>query len=392
MRRIAAFLLLLALASLLTGVVLAQGEESAKTAQPDCVIATVDGVAIRERDLNPRLASFDFFGAQGELSEQSQAEKRQEARRSALEVLISEQVLLNEAQRRNIHEIHEVLADSQQRYARMIASVESYVLASYPNVDRDELDRQVDALLKVSGTSREQYRSDARRAAILSALEESLCTEAPSPSLTELQQAYNHLYAQQKKLFDENENEFEAALLSGGPVVYRPRHIKLIQKAEFTFDPQVVALIRQTKALSSEDGQAMERDQYLQLANKVEPIYEALLTGSRSFEDVLEEMNPDSLGKVNFFHPDSTRFGESYYIRADAFATVGEISTAFVIPNGYAILRYAGDLEACEQVPFEDVRELIARQLGESQREEYLALRKAELMAEADIWRAPEVP
>ena len=30
------------------------------------------------------------------------------------------------------HEIHEVLADSQQRYARMIASVESYVLAVTP--------------------------------------------------------------------------------------------------------------------------------------------------------------------------------------------------------------------------------------------------------------------
>ena len=48
--------------------------------------------------------------------------------------------------------------------------------------------------------------------------------------------------------------------------------------------------------------------------------------------------DPGSSGKVNYFHPESTRFSADYYTRADAFSEIGEISTAYIIANGYAVL------------------------------------------------------
>ena len=104
-----------------------------------------------------------------------------------------------------------------------------------------------------------------------------------------------------------------------------------------------------------------------------------------TFAQVLEDLEPGSSEDVNYFHPSSTRFDEEYYQRANAFTTVGEVSTAYVIPYGYAILYYAGDLEACEAVPLEEVRAQIAAQLQEESCAEFLAQRKAALLAEADV-------
>ena len=382
MKRIIALLLFLAL---LPGMVPAGAEE-------DGVVATVNGAAILESELRLRTAASSLMNAQGQLSRQERDQREREARRAALDQLIQERALLQEAEKRSIRLAGEVQADAQERYARMIAAVESYALSYYPSLTGAELDAQVDSLLAATGTGRDQYRASAQEAALLDALEEALCGEMPQPTQKELAQAYQELYARQKALFDQSENDFEAALLKGEMVVYRPRTVKLIQKAEFTFDPKAIALIRQTRAVSPADAEAMEKDQYLQLAAKVETVYEALLAGSRAFDDVLEEWEPGSSGKVNYFHPSSTRFGESYYSRADAFTQVGEISTAYVIPNGYAILRYAGDLEACQQVPLEQVQEALASQLLARRREAYLAQRKAEMVAGAEVrllWEEP---
>lgn len=362
------------------------------SAGEDGVVATVDGAPILESELRLRTATSSLMNAQGQLSQQERDQKEREARRSALDQLIQERALLNEAERRGISLTGAVQADAQERYHRMIASVESYVLSYYPNLTGVELNAQVDALLKTAGASRDQYRASAQQAALISALEKALCQEMSPPDPQELQQAYQELYARQKVLFDGSENDFEAALLKGELVVYRPRSLKLIQKAEFTFPPEAMALIRQTRAVSPADAEAMEKDQYLLLADRVEAVYGALMEGSRAFGDVLEELEPGSSGKVNYFHPFSTRFGESYYSRANAFVTPGEISTTYVIPNGYAVLYYAGDLEACGQVPLEQVQEALSQQLLAEQQEAYLAQRRAQLVEGADIWRAPEAP
>ncbi len=382
MKRITALFLFMAL--LLSAAPGSAGEDGA--------VATVDGAPILESELRLRTATSSLMNAQGQLSQQERDQKEREARRSALDQLIQERALLNEAKRRGISLTGATQADAQKRYHRMIASVESYVLSYYPNLTGGELDAQVDALLKTAGASRDQYRASAQQAALISALEKALCQEMPQPDPQELQQAYQELYARQKVLFDESENDFEAALLKGELVVYRPRSLKLIQKAEFTFPPEAMALIRQTRAVSPGDADAMEKDQYLLLADRVEAVYGALMEGSRAFGDVLEELEPGSSGKVNYFHPSSTRFGESYYSRANAFVTPGEISTAYVIPNGYAVLYYAGNLEACGQVPLEQVQEALSQQLLAERQEAYLAQRRAQLVEGAEIWRPPEAP
>ena len=201
----------------------------------------------------------------------------------------------------------------------------------------------VDSLLESIGASREQYRRSAERSVLLDALDEALLAEAPQPAEADIQAFYDELYAEQKALFDEDENAFEAALLQDEIVVYRPVDLKLIQKASFMFDELAKSLIASASLTDAEEANAMMMDQYLRLADEVDPIYQALVAGEMTFAQVMEDLEPGSSEDVNYFHPSSTRFDEEYYQRANAFTTVGEVSTAYVIPYGYAILYYAGD-------------------------------------------------
>lgn len=349
----------------------------------DDAVAWVDGEPISASLVEERLAAAGS-------PESGATEEDQEAllagqRAALLEELVMEQVCLNEAEDRGILLEGELLAEAEQRYERTIGTVESYVLSSYPDLEGEALDEVVDSLLESIGASREQYRRSAERSVLLDALDEALLAEAPQPDEADIQAFYDELYAEQKALFDEDENAFEAALLQDEIVVYRPVDLKLIQKASFMFDELAKSLIASASLTDAEEANAMMMDQYLRLADEVDPIYQALVAGEMTFAQVLEDLEPGSSEDVNYFHPSSTRFDEEYYQRANAFTTVGEVSTAYVIPYGYAILYYAGDLEACEAVPLEEVRAQIAAQLQEESSAEFLAQRKAALLAEADV-------
>ena len=121
----------------------------------------------------------------------------------------------------------------------------------------------VDSLLESIGASREQYRRSAERSVLLDALDEALLAEAPQPDEADIQAFYDELYAEQKALFDEDENAFEAALLQDEIVVYRPVDLKLIQKASFMFDELAKSLIASASLTDAEEANAMMMDQYL---------------------------------------------------------------------------------------------------------------------------------
>ena len=343
------------------------------------VAAWVDGAPVYESLVKARLSSVG--SPAGSLSEAEQAQRRAEI----LSALILEQVCLNETENRGIRLEGEVQAEADARYARTIASVEDYVRKSYPTLKGDALDGIVDEMLKNTGASREQLRESAGRSALLDALDAVLLEELPAPDDAEIQARYDALHAEQVARFDESENAFEAALLQNEIVVYRPVDLKLIQKAEFTFEKLAQSLIASAMEDDPDEAAGMMLDQYRMLADRVEEVYGALLDGERTFADVLEELEPGSSKRVNYFHPSSTRFDEDYYSRADAFTEVGEISTVYVMRNGFAMLHYAGDLPACEAVPIDEVRDRIAEALRKEQSASFLAERKQALLGAAEI-------
>ena len=129
----------------------------------------------------------------------------------------------------------------------------------------------------------------------------------------------------------------------------------------------------------------MRDDQYRKLDVRLEAAQEALASGEKTFADIMEECKAGSSQTVNYFHESSTRFNEDYYQRAAAFEEVGEVSTAYAMTNGYALLYYAGNLPACERVPLEEVRDLITEVLAQESRSEQLAQARAAIVEAAVI-------
>ena len=361
------------------------------SAEEDSVIAYVGGVPITRAMAEQRASSGTAISGASALSDEEKAAAREEAIKQALFSLIAEQACINEAERLGLDLDGNTTAETERLYNRMIDAVESYVTMSYPNLDRNAMDEQVDSLLKVLGSSRESYRETARRTALISALEAYWMNDYPLPSDAEVRTNYDELYSAQKELFDADENAFESAMLNREPVVYRPRDLKMIRKAEFLFSDDISTYLRQLRQLGVSNADQQIMDQYHMLADQVEPVYEAILSGEKSFTEVMEELDPGSSEKVNYFHPESTRFSADYYDRANAFKEVGEISTAYIIANGYAVLEYFGDIPAGELSP-EEAADMIREVIKSEGSRDYLTAMKQDLLDRTEILFVTEEP
>ena len=343
----------------------------------------VDGVAVPEALLQARLSTASVMGISMTDDEKAASEAR--AKEAVLTALVEEQVCLNDAEKRGIRLEGQIQQDAEERYNQSLRSVTSYILSSYPDLEGEELEEQIDAMLKVSGGDRATYRLMAERSALLEAWRACLFNEMENPTEEEIQARYDALLAEQSEKYTADENAFESAVLNGQLVLCRPVTLKMIQKAEFLFDSDAISIIRTTRMYNEEAAAEMEADQYARLDEIALPIYDQLTQGQRDFASVLEELQAGSSAKYNYFHTSSTRFSEDYYSRAAAFTTPGEISTMYKIRNGYAILYYAGDLEACAAVPLDEVREQITAMLKSERFENYEQATKEKLLSEAVI-------
>jgi len=300
--------------------------------------------------------------------------------------LVSERALLQEAEKRGLTMDNAVVqAVADQQYQETIASVEKYVLSTYPGLEGAELEAQVQSVLASSGNSLENYRALAERSAMLAVLDAELLAETKAVDEEAVQAYYDALYEEQKELFARDQNAFEAALLQKQVVVHRPVALKMIQKAEFLFEDGAFALISQMATMNPQKAEDMREDQYGKIEAKVEEARQQVLSGKTTFAEVMEGCKEGSSAAVNYFHENSTRFNEDYYSRAAAFEKAGEISTAYRMPNGYAVLYYAGDLPACEKVPVEEVRDFILEELGEEMRMESLKEARTQIVTSVQI-------
>lgn len=348
----------------------------------------VNGEPILQSELDQKVKNARVFNAQATegLTEAQQQERNERMYKEALMSLISERALIQEAEKRGFTlDNADVKALADQQYQEAIASVERYVLSTYPDLKGEELEMQVASVLASSGNSLENYRALADRSAMLAMLDAALLAEADGPDDAAVQVYYDALYAEQKDLFARDQNAFEAAVLQKQIVVHRPVALKMIQKAEFLFEDGAFALISQMATMNPQTAETMRADQYGKLDAKVEEARQQVLSGKRSFADVMESCKQGSSAVVNYFHKKSTRFNEDYYSRAAAFETVGEISTAYRMPNGYAVLYYAGDLPACDRVPLEEVRERILQELGDDIRLNALKEARTQIVTSAQI-------
>lgn len=352
------------------------------------VVLYVNNEPVLQVELDQKVKNSKVFNAQATagLTDAEKEQREQRMYQEALMSLISERALIQEAEKRGYtldNETVKALAD--QQYQETLAAVERYVLASYPGLEGEELKAQVQSVLASSGNSLESYRQLAERSAMLAVLDAALLAEAEGPDDTAVAAYYDALYEEQRELFTRDQNAFEAAVLQKQIVVYRPVDLKMIQKAEFLFEDGAFALISQMATLNPDSAEKMRADQYGKLEAKVEETRQQLISGKTTFAEVMESCRAGSSGTINYFHLNSTRFNEDYYSRAAAFEKAGEISTAYRMPNGYAVLYYAGDLPACERVPVEEVRERIVEVLGDEMRMENLKQARTQIVVSAQI-------
>lgn len=348
----------------------------------------VNGEPITQNELDQKVKNAKVFNAQATagLTDDEKQQREQRMYQEALMSLISERVLIQEAEKRGFTQDNDVVkAVADQQYQETIASVERYVLSSYPGLEGEELEAQVQSVLASTGNSLEKYRELANHSAMLAVLDAALLDEWEGPADEDVQAHYDALYEEQKELFSRDQNAFEAALLQKQIVLYRPVDLKVIQKAEFLFEDGAFALISQMATMNPESAEKMRADQYEKTQPKVEKAMQQVISGEMTFAEVMENCKAGSSSVVNYFHESSTRFNEDYYSRAAAFEKVGEISTAYQMPNGFAVLYYAGDLPACDRVPLEEVREFIVEELGDEMRLENLKEARTQIVTSAQI-------
>lgn len=352
----------------------------------DRAVASVNGVSIWESELLRRMTASAVLNQQSgdEITNEERTARDTALRIQVLDALIEERVLLNEAEKRGLTADF-LREDIDMRFRKMIGAVAAYVLASYPGLEGEALLEQVESLLKTTGSSLDSYYETAATASILAALEEQLLEEAPLPDECVLRSAYEALWQEQKALFDTDENAFEAAMLSGSPVVYRPRALKMIQKAEFLFEEGALALIGQTEAVSPENAQSMWEDQSIRALEKAQTAWMALKSGEISFDELLVRLGGASA--VNYYGEGSTRFSAAYAECVAAFQRPGEFSAPFLMKNGYAILFYQDDLPPCLKVDFEMVRQQLMQSCLQDSSQAFLREAKEALLTQACIQR-----
>ena len=367
--------------------------QTACLASVDPVVAEVCGVKITRAQVEAEMTTVDvLYGFLGKrLTDDEIAAKKATARAEILGGLIEREILQHQMRARGIILAGGAQEAADQKYMAAIRAIEDYVLKTYPSLTGAELESQVDTMLKAAGETRTHLRDAASEVELTDALYESVYAECPAVTEAEIAAYYETLYEEQKQTFGASVNEYEAALLAGDIITTRPVDEKRIKKAEFRFDREIIALLAQMKLYGkAEDEQAMLDDQYALLSDKVEDIYESLLAGETSFDEVLEGIEPGSSKVVNYFSAESTRFPEAYRTRALEFQSVGEISTAYKIDNGYAVLYYAGDLPGCEKVPLPEVADQIAARLLEDARKKHLEETLAIWRAQAEVVRYEE--
>lgn len=359
-------------------------------AESSPVVAWVNGVFITMETVNTRIQAGSL--SQSMFSEQPTESMLKRLRLATLEELIQEEVLIQQTDILGINLDDTDLELIDQRFHKILGDIYSYVQKHSPGSTDDEQSQYVDSLLSMAGLTKESLMDSLKRSTKIGKLKNMLANQVCQLDDETLTAAYEDLYHQQKTTYAGNPTLLEADLLANKPVIHRPYELKLIQKAEFSFDSLALQLMRNLKAVGDEKTiQEMREDQMAMLIPKIEQALMDLANGKISFSDLLESLVPGSGEKSNYYSENSPRFDTLYQQHANVLTDIGDISSPFPTNRGMAILHLAGILPAVDKVPLIEVQEAIEADLLQAVRQEHIKDIISNWIDSADIVRLPEI-
>lgn len=359
-------------------------------AESSPIVAWVNGVSITLETVDTRIQAASI--SQSIFSTQSTELTSKRLRLTTLEEIIQEEVLLQQADKLGINLDDTDLELINQRLHKILGGIYSYVQKYSPGSTDLEQSQYVDSLLSMAGLTKESLIDSLKRSAKIEKLKNMLANQICQLDDETLKAAYEDLYHKQKITYVDNPTLLEADLLANKTVIHRPYDLKLIQKAEFSFDSLALQLMRNLKAVGDEKTiQEMREDQIAILMPKLEQALLDLANGKISFSDLLESLVPGSGEKINYYSKNSPRFDTLYQQHANVLTDIGDISAPFPTNRGIAILYLAGVLPAIDKVPLIEVQKSIEANLLQATRQEHINDTISNWIDSADIIRVLEI-
>jgi hypothetical protein len=371
---------------------IAAREYSAKQPE-DPVVALVEETAIYRSQVEAQMSASNriYQALENSLSSKAIEEKKRETRRQILDNLIEQQIILNHTK-----EIENSLTGKDEErietaWQNNFNNIAGYVKKTYPNLEQEELTRQVETMLKAaSGQNLEDARKNTRNAVLGEILRDAVGAGTEQPTTQEISEYYQHLLWEQKRLFNEDVSRYEQALLAGDIVVYRPGPCRIIREINLLFDDDVIALMRQLAGVdAAADAEKMRQDQFKRQEEKVQRILEKLK--SLPFETVIqEECGKDTQPARNYISSGSRRFGEDYKNTAMNIPARGMSGRPIRSQYGTLIVYWEGNTTGQGETPLAELYDTIQEKVWQEKQKLRWEETKAQWLKNAGIVLFPE--
>lgn len=315
---------------------------STPSADTSAVVATVNGSDITLGDVLKQTKGSEmmYLNLEGQLTEAEIYEKTYRTRCDALDMLIHDRLIAQKVAEYGIALTADEQETAKARLESQLDSIRSYVRNSYPDISDGELESTVDSLLSGQGSSIEQIKEGINNALLFEKLKKALVYEAaPVIEPAAIQARNDSLLAEQTAAYNACVDNYEAALLAGDIIVYRPQECKRVNMMYLRFDDEITALIDQLKQYDSEkEAEEMRQKELIRIKDVVKKAEDALSSGT-AFEEVVSAIGANGDYSENYICDGSTRFSEEIKEAAILLKEAGDISRAVEAPLGVYILK-----------------------------------------------------
>ena len=387
---------------------LAGGEGAQKVVEPVVVAEFGDGQTLMSGEVleeyYEQLSTYILSG----YSEEDVAEMLLD---EVMESMVKERVLAGHAKEMGLDELSEedyakIEAQAKETFEEYRTYYRNYVAETEDMTDAEANAAAEKLLLEYEGITYEGLLTDTEANWWQQKLYDAVTADITVDD-AEIRADYGERLEEQKQNFTEFPEDYEFNQSNGEVIVYNLPGYRAVKVLKLGFeDPEaIVAVYGIADELTGwDDEEAVERQEepkedldgyYANLETRAQEALEQLRAGADMDEMILsigsdDGMLDERMRKMGYYvSSDSTLWPEAFISAAMALEEVGDYSEPVRTEEGVCILQYLGDVPEGE-VPFEDVRDVLAEEALDTLRYRAYAAKTEEWLEEANPSYYPE--
>jgi parvulin-like peptidyl-prolyl isomerase len=371
----------------------AGGAEEAAEADPNRVVATVDGDGITAREVEGYFQS--MAGQYSAYLDVNDEGVRSMLMEQALNYAIQLKLMQHKAAELGLdkltdEESAELDVKAQEYYDSLVEYFVSYL--AQMGVTGDEAKAQAEMMLEQYGYFGDEVKAQYRLTEILKRVQAHV-TDPITVSDEDVKTAYDAKVADQKASYDSAPSAFCAAKTYGNAVYYVPEGIRTVK--HILIKPEKIDEINALKAKLADEATAAAEKVEAQtqldalLAEPQPKLDEVMgkISAGEDFQGLIDAYGEDpgmqagaANAEIGYYVSEGASFDKAFLEAALALGKAGDVSEPVLGSYGYHIIRYESDVPAGE-VGLDPVKEALSSEL--------LAAKRNEVFTTAlDEWRA----